>query len=235
MALLGVALIFLFPGCPEQDTDYHFLEARTVWSNPWLFVDVWGRPLYTTSYALPALLGFTAARFFAVGIGVAIAWQTWRLACDLRLGRAWLVIPLLLGQPVFFELFPDLLTEPLFALVFVVALRWHLRGWTRRRMLAGSLLPLARPEGAFLCLLWGVWVVAKNTDPTASLQGSIYRKLVRTVSATLILAAGVFLWWIAATCITRDPLFILHNWPSTWHQGIYAHGPLFSYSQRASE
>jgi hypothetical protein len=235
MALLGVALIFLFPGCPEQDTDYHFLEARTAWSNPWLFVDVWGRPLYTTAYALPALLGFTAARFFAVGIGVAIAWQTWRLACDLRLERAWLVIPLLLGQPVFFELFPDLLTEPLFALVFVVALRWHLRGWTRRGMLAASLLPLARPEGVFLCLLWGVWVVAININSTPSQQGSIYRILVRTVPSTLILAAGVFLWWIAATCITRDPLFILHNWPSTWHQGVYGHGTLFSYSQRASE
>jgi len=121
MGLLGVALIFLFPGSPEQDTDYHFLEARSAWSNPWLFVDVWGRPLYTTFYALPALLGFTAARFFAVGIGLATAWQTWCLASDLYLERAWLVIPLLLGQPVFFELFPDLLTEPLFALVFVVA------------------------------------------------------------------------------------------------------------------
>jgi hypothetical protein len=235
MALLGVALILLFPGCPEQDTDYHFLEARTAWSNPWLLVDVWGRPLYTMSYALPALLGFTAARVFAVGIGVAIAWQTWRLAGDLRLERAWLVIPLLLGQPVFFELFPDLLTEPLFALVFVVALRWHLRGWTKRGMLAASLLPLARPEGVFLCLLWAVWVVTKNTDPTASSQASIYRKLVRAVFATLILATGVFLWWIAATFITRDPLFILHNWPSTWHQDVYGHGSLFSYGRRASE
>src|ERR1700738_3860297 len=187
MALLGVALVFLFPGCPEQDTDYHFLEARTAWSNPWLFVDVWGRPLYTMSYALPALLGFTAARFFAVGIGVAIAWQTWRLACDLHLERAWLVIPLLLGQPGFFELFPDLLTEPLFALVFVVALRWHLRGWTRRGMLVASLLPLARPEGVFLCLLWGVWLVAKNINPTISLQRSIYRILVPTVASTVIL------------------------------------------------
>ena len=101
MALLGVALISLFPGGPEQDTDYHFLEARTAWNSPWLFVDVWGRPLYTTFYALPALLGFTPARFFAVGIGVAIAWQTWRLAVDLRLERAWLVILFLLGQPVF--------------------------------------------------------------------------------------------------------------------------------------
>src|ERR1700732_36792 len=143
MALLGGVLILQFPGCPEQDTDYHFLEARTAWSRPSFLVNVWGRPLYTTFYALPALMGFTAARFFAVGIGVALAWQTWRLACDLRLKRAWLAIPLLLGQPVFFELFPDLLTEPLFALIFVVALRWHLRGWTRRGMVAASLLALA--------------------------------------------------------------------------------------------
>ena len=235
MALLGVGLILLFPGSPEQDTDYHFLEASSAWSNPWLFVDVWGRPLYTTVFALPALLGFSAARFFAVGIGVTIAWQTWRLACDLRMERAWLVIPLLLAQPVFFELFPDLLTEPLFALVFVVALRWHLRGWTRRGMLAASLLPLARPEGVFLCLLWGVWVLAKKTEPAVSLEAPVSRRLIRAVRSTLILAAGVALWWIAATCITRDPLFILHNWPATWHQGVYGRGTLLSYGQRASE
>lgn len=233
MTILGLALIFLFPGCPEQDTDYHFLGARTAWNNPRLFVDVWGRPLYTTFYALPALLGFTAARFFAVGIGVATAWQTWRLACDLRLERAWLVIPLLLGQPVFFELFPDLLTEPLFAIVFVVAVRLHLYGWTRSGMLAASLLPLARPEGVFLCLLWGVWIVAKTESPGP--QAPLYRKLIRTVPSTLILATGVSIWWIAAMYITRDPLFILHNWPSTWHQGVYGRGTLFSYSQRALE
>jgi hypothetical protein len=235
MAFLGVVLIFLFPGGPEQDTDYHFLKARTAWNSPWLFVDVWGRPLYTTFYALPTLLGFTAARFFAVGIGVAIAWQTWRLARDLRLERAWLVIPLLLGQPVFFVLFPDLLTEPLFALVFVVALRWHLRGWTRRSMLVASILPLARPEGFFLCLLWGVWVVGKELNSTPLSPAPAYRKLIRTVPSTVILAAGVFFWWIAAMCITRDPLFILHNWPSTWHQDVYGRGTIFSYSERAPQ
>jgi hypothetical protein len=235
MAILGGALVWQFPGCPEQDTDYHFLEARSAWSNPTLFVDVWARPLYTAIFALPALLGFTATRFFAVGIGVTIAWQTWRLACDLRLQRAWLAIPLLLGQPVFFELFPDLLTEPLFALIFVVALRWHLRGWTRRGMLAASLLPLARPEGVFLCLLWGGWVLANGRRSGVAQREFIAQRLIRIVPSTLILATGVLLWWIAATCITRDPLFILHNWPLTWHQGIYGRGTLFSYSQRASE
>jgi hypothetical protein len=235
MALLGVVLIYLFPGCPEQDTDYHFLEARSVWGNPTFLVDVWARPLYTAFYALPALLGFTAARFFAVGIGVAIAWQTWCLAGDLRLQRAWLVIPLLLGQPVFFELYPDLLTEPLFALVFAVALRWHLRGWTRRGMLAASFLPLARPEGVFLCLLWGLWVVSGNGKSVLTLKAFVDQRIVRAFPSTLMLASGVFLWWIAATCITRDPLFILHNWPATWHQNVYGRGTLFSYSQRAVE
>ena len=235
MALLGVVLIALFPGSPEQDTDYHFLEARSAWGNPWLFVDVWARPLYTAVYALPTLLGFTAARLFAVGISTATAWQTWRLAGERHLERPWLVIPFLLGQPVFFELFPDLLTEPLFALVFVVALRWHLRGWTRRGMAAASLLPLARPEGLFLCLLWGAWVMAKNRKSPVSHQSSLYWRLICTFPSTLILATGVFCWWIAAFSITGDPLFILHNWPATWHQDVYGHGTLLSYSQRASE
>jgi hypothetical protein len=235
MALLGAALIFLFPGAPEQDTDYHFLEARSVWGNPTFLVDVWARPLYTSFYALPALLGFTVARFFAVAIGVAIAWQTWCLARDLRLQSAWLVIPLLLGQPVFFELYPDLLTEPLFALVFAVGLRWHLRGWIRRGMLAASFLPLARPEGVFLCLLWGLWVVTANEKPAFSLKATANGRMVRAFSSTMMLATGVFLWWLAATCITHDPLFILHNWPATWHQGVYGRGTLFSYGERSGE
>jgi hypothetical protein len=80
-----------------------------------------------------------------------------------------------------------------------------------------------------------VWVVAKKINPTASLQAPDYRKLIRTVPSTVFLAAGVFLWWFVATCITRDPLFILHNWPSTWHQDVYGRGTIFSYGQRAPE
>jgi hypothetical protein len=102
-------------------------------------------------------------------------------------------------------------------------------------MLAASLLPLARPEGVFLCLIWGMWVLAKDIHSPTSPTAPLYRNLIRTVPSTLILAAGVFSWWIAATCITRDPLFILHNWPATWHQGVYGRGTLLSYSQRALE
>ena len=232
MALLGVLLIFLFPGSAEQDSGYHFQIALAAWKDPSCLVKVWGRPLYTTLFAIPAPLGLLAARLLAVGVGVATAWQTRRLAAELHLGSTWLVVPILLAQPCFLELFPDLLTEPLFALVFVIALRFQLRGWKTRGMLVASLLPLARPEGVFLCLLWGVWVIVE------SWRGDVSRgitKLLRAALSTLPLASGVALWWLAALIITRDPLFILHDWPKQWQQGTYGNGTLFSYTLRSPE
>src|SRR5258707_10098426 len=133
--------------------------ARTAWVDRFYFVDVWGRPLFTTLFAPVALLGFIPARFFALAISVATAWQTYRLACDLRMSRAWLVIPFLLGQQTFFELYSNLFTEPLFAMILVVALRCHISGRIKSGMLVASLLPLARPEGAFVCLFWGLWIL----------------------------------------------------------------------------
>src|SRR5580704_13902920 len=147
MAVIGVLLIFLFPGSPEQDTDYHFLMARTAWVDHYYFVDVWGRPLFTTFFAPVALLGFVPARFFALAISVAAAWQTYRLACDLRMSRAWLVVPFLLGQQTFFELYSNLFTEPLFALILVVALRCHISGRIKSGMLVASLLPSLDRKG----------------------------------------------------------------------------------------
>lgn len=232
MALLGAALIFLFPGSAEQDSGYHFQMARTARQEPVNLVKVWARPFYTAVFAVPALMGLLTARMFAVGIGVAMAWQTWRLARDLRLERAWLAIPLLLGESVFFELYSDLLTEPLFALVFVAALRLHLRGLVKRGMLGASLLPLARPEGVFLCILWAAWVLVDSLKNAPHRPAQIF---FRAIPATFPLAAGVVLWWAAAFAIRGDPLFILHDWPRQWLRGTYGNGTLFSYAGRALE
>ncbi len=228
MALLGVALLGLFPGSAEQDAPYHFVEAQRAWGEPIHFVKVWARPFYTSLFAGPALLGLTGARCLALVIGLVIAWQTWKLARDLDLPRSWLVILFLLGQPNFLQLYPDLLTEPAFALLFVLALRLHLKGWKKCGMLVASLLPLARPEGFFLGVLWGVWILwdAWRTSPSAA---------IRALPSTLLLASGTVLWWAASLVITGDPLFILHDWPQQWHQGTYGFGSLFSYAARAWE
>jgi Gpi18-like mannosyltransferase len=85
-----------------------------------------------------------------------MAWQTCRLAIDLRIAHAWVVIPVLIGQPTFFALFTDVYTEPLFALVFVLALRLHFSGRIKLGMFVASLLTLARPEGLLSLFVLGI-------------------------------------------------------------------------------
>ncbi len=232
MAGLGVALLWLFPGSAEQDAAYHFLETRLAATEPVHFVKVWARPIYAVAFVGPVQFGLEAARGFALLIGLLIAWQSWRLARDLNLPRAWLVVPLLLGQPNFLQLYPDLLTEPVFALLFVLAVRLHLGGWRKSAMLLVSLLPLARPEGFFIGFLWGcgLLVEAGRNSPGAMLSA-----MVRAIPSTLLLATGSVLWWAASWAITGDALFILHDWPPQWHQGTYGFGSLFSYAARAWE
>lgn len=225
-ALAGIALTFLYPDGFQQDSGYHFLFARWGWTHPYMFVGVWARPLFTFLYGFPALIGYQSARLFSVAIGLATAWQTWKLARDLRLENSWLVILLLFLQPSFFILYPDLLTEPLYGLLFVVALRLHLRGRVKTGMIIASLMLLARPEGFFHGILWGIWILFdKRVSPF----------FWRRIPSTLLLAIGGVIWWLAAYIITKDPLFILHNWPSQWHEGYDGGAGFWVYFARLPE
>ncbi|HET7456155.1 MAG TPA: hypothetical protein VFJ74_00780 [Gemmatimonadaceae bacterium] len=221
-AAVGLVLAVLYPDSSQQDGGNHFLIARWAWKHPALFVDVWGRPLFTFLYALPAQLGYLPAKLATVAVTVAAAWQTWRLAEDEGFERAWLVVPLTFLQPAVLALYTETMTEPLLALVFIVALRLHRRGRVRAGMAVASLMPLARPEGFFLCLLWGVWVLLDRRDGRAPWRRAL---------STPWLAAGSVAWWLAALAITGDPLYIVHHWPPNWGPASanYGTGPWLAY------
>ncbi len=184
-----MAMAFLFDDSCQQDGGQHYLFARWAWVHHDLFVGVWARPLFTFIYAFPALIGYRAARLLTVLICLAIAHQTWRLADDLRINRAPLAIPLVWLQPSFFLFCADNMTEPIFALVYVIALRLHHRGqrkWIMAGMITASLLILARPEGFFLGALWGVWVLAERQGDRGTRrqgEGGTKRQGEREISA----------------------------------------------------
>jgi hypothetical protein len=137
-------------------------------------------------------------------------------------------------------------------------------------MLVASLLPLARPEGVFVCLLWGLWILIlpqreRQTSPcrlklpeassdkartsanaanerergvrirTSGYVVPLYKRVASRLGITIILASGIVSWWFAGLLLTGDPLFILHNWPATWHTDMYGHGTFLSYAQRSQE
>lgn len=220
-AILGAVLVRLYPDSYQQDGGYHFLFARWSLEHPPLLVDVWGRPLFTALYALPARLGYPAAKLLTVAVACAAAWHTAMLARAHGLERAELAVPLLFLQPSFLLLSSETMTEPLFALVLALALRVHQAGRLRASTWTASLLPLVRPEGFFVALLWGAFVALdRRAGPS----------LLRRALSTAPLAAGVAAWWLAALVITRDPLFILHNWPPNWAVSAGdGTGPLLQY------
>jgi hypothetical protein len=224
----GVLLALLFIDSHQQDGGYHFLFARWGWKHPVFFVGVWSRPLFTFLYSFPAHFGYLPAKLFTVALSAVAAWQTMRVAEHLGIKRPQLVIPLMLVQPSLFLIFSDTMTEPLFAVIFIIALRLHLRGYVKAGMLVASAMLLARPEGFFIGVLWGFWVLLDSRDRRA-----IWRRL----PSTLMLATGGFVWWLAAYLITRDPLYIKTNWPRDWKAvgSVYGDGPIWSYVARAPE
>jgi hypothetical protein len=223
-ALAGIALVLLYPDADQQDAGFHFLIARWAGKHPSSFVSVWGRPLFTLLYYPPSQLGYAAAKLFTLTICLAAGWQTYRLAQQLKYPRAALAIPLLFLQPSFFLLSTVVMTEPMFALILVIAYRLHLSGQTSLGALAASLLILVRPEGFFLGSFWGLLLI---------LDRSYERAWWRRITETAILASGIAAWWLAAELITGDPLWIAHDWPSNWQQSStsndYGTGPIWWY------
>ncbi len=228
---LSVALVVLYPDSYQQDGGTHFLYARSAWKYPWYLVDVWGRPLFTLLYSVPAILGgYPTAKLLTVVIAAATAWQTWRLAITYELTRPALVIPFLWLQPSFLLLSGDTMTEPLFALLLVCALRLQYAGRRAPAALLISATTLARPEGFFLCGAWALWVLLQRRDPGPYV-------MIEKFLVIVLLAVGPLAWWLAAMLITNDPLFIAHNWPPNWSPTVatYGHGSLSNYIARGRE
>src|SRR5579883_433335 len=230
-AALSVALVLLYPDSYQQDGGTHFLFARWAWAHPRNLVDVWGRPLFTFLYSGPAVWwGYRGAKLFTVLIACATAWQTWQLAREYGLERPALVIPLLWFQPSFLLLSSETMTEPLFALLLVSALRLHHAG---RRILAALLISasaLARPEGFFIDAAWGVWLLLEH-------RGAKPNLFMRRVGTAALLATFPVLWWLAAFAVTHDKLYIVHNWPANWSATVatYGTGPGLEYYHRRKE
>src|SRR5262245_1757584 len=219
-AAIGVAMVLLYRDADQQDSGYHFLFARWAHRHPQYFIGVWARPLFTLLYFPFAQFGYAAAKFFTVIISLATAWQTFRLARQIGFDRAEMAIPLLFLQPSFFLLSSTVMTETLFALLFVIALRLHLSVRIKAGMIVASLLILIRPEGLFIGALWGVWVIIEWWRDKATNS----HLLLASWLPLILIATGAFAWWLAAYLITRDPLWIVHDWPHDWRPDGKANG-----------
>src|SRR5260370_26905832 len=99
-------------------------------------------------------------------------------------------------------------------------------------MLVASLLPLARPEGAFICLFWGLWILILPQRERARTSGNavngrergvragttgnvadpaVYRRVVCVVGVKNILSPRGFVSLVRAFFSNLGPPFFFHN------------------------
>ncbi len=198
LALLAVYVAegLVARGIYNDDDIGHYLMARDALARPELLLNVWGRPLFTLLYALPAQSGFPAVRLMtAVVTALAVA------ATGLAAARLGLSAPLtgaLFGtMPFVLLLSYSSLTEPLCALVVALAL-W---AWTSRRpglaLFLVGLVPLARLELGVIAGLCGLVWMAKNS-------GS--RRLLG-----LLPLWGAAVWAALGALVHQSPLWLLEQ------------------------
>ena len=225
---IGLILVCLYPDSYQQDGGHHFLFARWAWVHPELFVSVWQRPLFSLFHAVPALGGYAVSRIFCACISTVGAWFTWQTARTLGIQDSWRVIPFYVLQPALFLMWSDTMTEPLFGAVLAAALYFHFAGSRMFGAVLASLLIGARPEGAFVALVWGLMMLG---------SADFGKSFVRRGFASLVLATGLLAWILVAWAITGDPLFIKNNWPPDWVAGgaAYGRGPIWEYLIRLPE
>jgi hypothetical protein len=141
-------------GFLEADACTHYMFARHALAEPAYLVDVWGRPLCTGMYAIPAAIGrVMGVRVMSLLLAIAIGLISYRIARKQGYRLPALAPILLFAQPLFYLHSFSELTEIPFAFVAVLAF-W---AYQSRNYLAMTILvaitPSGRPEGFFLIAL----------------------------------------------------------------------------------
>ena len=108
-------------GFLEMDAQTHYMFARHAIDEPNYLIDIWGRPLCTGMYVLPAAIGgVLGVRAMSLLLAIATGLVTYRIARRQNYRLAAMAPILLFAQPLFFLHSFSELTEIPFAFVTIL-------------------------------------------------------------------------------------------------------------------
>lgn len=155
LIITGIIFIILafYTRIPEGGADNyaHFNIARWAFRYPHLFLDHWGKPVYTILVAPFAQLGIGAVRIFNSIIGLLTAWYAWKLAQIFQLKYSWFSPVVVVFTAIYFSMMSTGMTEIIFSLVLTVSVFLFFKEKYILSAIYISFIFLARTEGlAFL-------------------------------------------------------------------------------------
>ena len=194
LAALYFAYSFLSDGFYQHDEAGHFLSMRTFWHDPNAVLGNWAKPGYKLLYALPALFGVTGVTITNCLVAAFCCYVAYRLAEEIGCASPLFAFVLLAVQPFWLQLSARNYSEPVTALLLLLAILSHHQG---RRLVAALLISYAttiRQEFYPLVGLYGLFL--------------LYKKDWIPALALVTFPLLQHLWgWMA----TGDPLYLLHQ------------------------
>jgi hypothetical protein len=209
----------------EADGITHYLYARFAFAEPHYLLNVWGRPLCTGLYALPALLaGRLGVRLTSLALALVCAVTAHAIARGQRYRWPALALIFTLAQPlVFLHSFSELTELPFAALIGLAFLAYQRQHLTWMALLIG-LSPLGRPEGFGFILLAAAALV-------------LHRRFALLPLLVLPILAWELIGWGCFGAVTYTPnlpwalqflLWLPRNWPYAG-DSVYGSGYLLKY------
>jgi hypothetical protein len=194
------------------DSVGHYLMAKYAWKHPYLFFDHWGKPVFTMLSSPFAQLGFNGIKVFNVLVTFMAAWLTYRYVQSIHIKYAVWVIPIYFCAPDGIGVMLSGLTEPLFALLLIVALLWVHHQRFIPATIIFSFLPMSRTEGIIVLGVYTVYLFLNKK----------YVLLPLVLSGQMVIA---FLgYWVY-----HDVLWVFNKIPYITNESHYWSGPLMHY------
>lgn len=166
LVLTGIvfSVLAFTTGIPEGGADNyaHFNIARWAFRYPHLFLDHWGKPVFTILSAPFAQFGFAAVRVFNTVCGLLAAWYMWKLSVLLKFKYSWFAAVVVIFTPIYFIMMSTGMTEIIFSLFLVLSVYLFFSEKYYASAILISFLFLARTEGLAFELLFLIALIIKK-------------------------------------------------------------------------
>jgi Gpi18-like mannosyltransferase len=132
------------------DNITHYLISHYSFKYPHLFLDAWGRPVFTIMSSPFSQFGFQGLKLFNVILGCLSAFLAFLTARKLGIKRAWLAILFIIFTPLYFLMTLTGLTEIQFGFILILSVYLFFDEKYIASAIVISFLPLSRTEGYVL-------------------------------------------------------------------------------------
>jgi Gpi18-like mannosyltransferase len=219
--ILLIVISFLSEGFyGGADNVTHYFISRYSFKYPHLFLEPWGKPVFTIMASPFCQFGFQGLKVFNVLLGCLSAFLAFLTARKIGIDRAWLAILFVIFTPMYFLMTLTGLTEIQFGFILVLSVYLFFDEKYIASAIIISFIPLSRSEGFALIPIFLVALLIKRK----------YIAIPFLISGLLFFSIlGYFFVW-------KDFFWIFTHSPYPLHHPLYKEkGPLLHFINSSPE